>query len=161
MAVNDLSDQLIESIKDILERGKVEIEAALAAKGYNEQIAYIYSEEQHQTELFPAIQITQVTREVEWAATRVRNETYKFTIDCMVKTLKREESGRYIRCFASACQNWMNSFENLRYFVTGTKVMVYDSFCPVVTYGFKREGIIRVGRLEYFAKTQNFYAALP
>lgn len=155
MAINDLTDAIMDHLVDMLDNGRVEINAALAAKGYSSEISRIWRDGQKVIAKYPSIAINADTKEVSWAATRVRDEKYTFSIDCLTKILKKEEAARFIRCFGSAVQNWLNDFYNLRTTIKGTDILIWDSFADNITYGYRQEGALRVARVNWYCKTCN------
>jgi hypothetical protein len=155
VGANDLTDAIVLSVVDTLERGRVEIDNAMRAKGYEAPLGPIFSDEIKTQVIFPAIQVVAADKEVEWAAQRVRRETYNLYVDCLIKNIKKEEAGAFVRSLGSAVQNWLNDFYNLRFYVGGTEVMVYDSRATRVEYGFRRGGALRAARISWFGKTTN------
>jgi hypothetical protein len=156
MAINDLTDSLMDYLADLLDEGRVDINDAMKAKGYNDfEIAQIWKDSQKIIAKYPSIAIMATNKEVKWSATRMRDETYNFNIDCLTKIIKKEESARYVRCFGSAVQNWLNDFNNLRRTIKGTSILVFDSWAGGVEYGYKHDGAIRVARVTWYAKTAN------
>lgn len=155
MATNDLTDSLMDHVVDMIENGLPQIQDALSAKGYDVEIKYVWKDTQKVIDAYPCIVVAATKKEPAWFATRVRDETYRFQIDCMSKILKKEEAARFNRCFGAAVQNWLNDFYNLRTKVKGTDIITWDSFAPDLTYGYANNGAIRVARIEYFTKVSN------
>ncbi len=145
----------MDHLYDLLEAGRAEIDNAMEAKGYTSKLTKIWKDDQKVVDLYPSIRLVAAPKEVAWAATRVRDETYNFYVDCMAKILKKEEAARFIRCFGSAVQNWLNDFLNLRKTIRDTQIMIWDSFAPRVEYGYVHNGALRVARVTWFCKTSN------
>lgn len=113
-----------------------------------------------------AISIVFDDKEVEWFATRCRTEKYSFHIDCVVKSTKREISDELIGCFASTIHEALLSFADLQFEVPNTNtIWAYDSWADNVKFGYKNEGALKVGRIQWWAKIFNPYitgeVALP
>lgn len=105
-----------------------------------------------------AISIIFNDKDVEWFATRTRSDKYSFSIDCMVKSTKREVSDELIGCFASTIQEALLSFNDLQFEVPGTnRVWAYDSWADNVKFGYKNDGAFKVGRIQWWAKIFNPY----
>ena len=157
MATRDLTDSIVEHLVNVLESGKVDMQIALEAKGYKEEslIKTIYGDEQRMVDVYPSISIVPGNTEEKWLATRTREETYTFYVDCMAKNIKTVEAGRYIRCFANVTRNVLNDFRNLRFTVPHTNFLAWDSFAPRSEYGYKRDGAIRVARITWWCKVVN------
>ena len=155
MGASDLSDAMVETVVETLERGRDEITAALGAKNYQIELGPFFSDEISTISKYPAIQVVAGPKDVEWAAQRVRRETYNLFVDVLIKNVKKEEAMRLLRSFAGATQNWLNDFDNLRFTVKDSDVLVYDSRCTRIEYGHRRGGALRAARLSWYGKTVN------
>lgn len=112
------------------------------------------------------ISITFVEKDIEWFATRTRTEKYSFNVDCLVKSTVREVSDELVGCFASTIQEALLNFNDLQFQVPKTnRVWAYDSWSDSVKFGFRNEGALKVGRIDWWAKVFNPYitgeVALP
>lgn len=97
-------------------------------------------------------------KDVEWLATRIRNDKYSFHIDCLVKSTVRGVSDELLVCFASTIQEALLSFNDLQFQVPKTnRVWAYDSWASSVKFGYKNEGALKVGRIQWWAKIANPY----
>ena len=161
MANQDITDLLLDHVVNIIENGLPQIQDAIAAKGYPTTVKNVWKDEVKVIDGYPCVVVKATDKKDAWFATRVRDNTYNFVIDCMSKVLKREEATRFSRCFGAAVQNWLNDFYNLRLPIEGThNIITYDSFAPSLTYGYSGSaGAIRVARIEYFAKVSNSVSA--
>lgn len=155
MSINDLTDPIMDHLYDLLESNRQNISDALSAKGYPGDFARIWRDDQHVIDAYPCIVLVAVGKNVKWSATRTRDEKYTFNVDVLSKVAKREEAARYIRCFGAAVQNVLNDFDNLRWTITGTRILAFDSFANDLVYGFKQEGALRVARISWFCETTN------
>ena len=159
MAVLDLTDNVMEHLKELLEENRPTIELALTQHGFGDdtEIKTIIKGAQAVIASYPAIEIVPDDRPSEWFATRVRKETYNFHLDCSIKSLKREVADEFVRVLGTTVQNVLNDFNNLQFDVPDTNVVAYDSFATNVALGYKKEGAIQTARVSWFCFILNSY----
>lgn len=105
-----------------------------------------------------AISVCFEDKGIEWFATRCRSETYNFHVDCVVKSTVRQVSDELIVCFASTIQESLLSFNGLQFLVPKTnRIWAYDSWAGNTKFGYKNDGALKVGRIQWWAKVFNPY----
>ena len=57
MAINDLTDSIMDYLADLIEKGRSDIDMALSAKGYDLKVTRIWKDNQKVVDLFPSINI--------------------------------------------------------------------------------------------------------
>jgi hypothetical protein len=99
----------------------------------------------------------------EWQATRVRDDTYSFYIDCLTKnTAEAEVEDEQIVLFGSAVHNYTIRFNNLQPIIidTNPKIRAYDSWTDegmqIATVN-QHTGVYRMARIGYYIKVMNPY----
>jgi len=160
MSQRDLMDQISDTIVEILERGRDIIQNGYYDLTPNEPFKCFKDAQKELTlatasKLGPAIEVVRNTKDSEWKYTRVKEEIYRFYIDCTIKSVHREAAQELLSEFASVVQSWLNQLENLKYQVKGSCATTYDSHCEDQEVEYKRGYGLHTARLDYFTKVVN------
>jgi len=164
-----MSDQVALTVEQDLKDGIPLFENVFAQQGWTsassrDMINGVFRGEQTRISGKAALRVVVLDKSVEWHATRVRDDTYNFYIDCLAKVgAKREEIERFINVFGSVVHNYLNRFSNLQPVIDGTSLPIraYNSWAPKMTKGYAQGGAYRVARIDYWIKVLNPYVARP
>lgn len=105
----------------------------------------------------PAIRVVPDSWNTQWLSTRVRDDQYRFYVDCMVRTSEADVVDEYIMVFALAAEEWLLEFSNLQGKINETRSAYYDSWVDSVQFGWSKGQVWRIARLTYWMKTQHAY----
>ena len=104
-----------------------------------------------------AIRTFPVTWKPEWGAARIRHDTYRFVVDCMIKTSHAEIVDEYIINFALGVTNWLLDFNDLQPVIAEVDQKAFDSWIDNCEFGYTKGQVWRIARLDYWMKLQHNY----
>jgi len=168
---HDLSDQVAITVERDLTAGIPVFEEVFRNQGFISNrrrdgksgrplIGEVIRGENTRTAHKAAIRVVVLDKDQEWHATRVKDDTYNFHIDCMHKlTAKKEEIDKFINVFGSIVQSYLNRFSNLQPVIAETDppIRAYNAWAPKMVKGYAQQGAYRVARISYWIKILNPY----
>ena len=164
MPLNDLEDQMLEHVRNMIQRGLVYIYADMSKRNITSGTPPAPPElklvigETTTTGHYPAVRISMPTPyETAWLATGVRNDRYTVNVDVDMRSSKKETKNKAIQGISNAIKNWMLHRPNLSGTVFQTQVGYYNSWCEATTLGSKGDGSIRTARFSWWAMVANSY----
>jgi hypothetical protein len=149
-----MEDRIAQSLKVVIDQGRDYIQHGYYGLTPNEEFV-TYVTRQGQLAHFPSIEIVRDRKEVEWFSTRFRKETYRFYIDCSVKSLsgegaKRDIGTELLNDFASSVENWINEPRNIGYHIEGTDLTTMDGLANSLDPNYRRGFGLRSARIGYW-----------
>lgn len=170
----DLTDQVTSTVIKDLKKGLPHFERVLAQRGFNPEENYlenplirgqgVYRGVEIRINEPAAIRVRVVGKTPTWQATRVRDDTYKFNIDCLSKvTTKPEVIDEFIDVLSSSVANYIIRFSNLQPQIDGTSppIRAYNSFIDSIEFGYQQGGAYRAATIPYWIKIMNPYVMIP
>jgi hypothetical protein len=107
--------------------------------------------------VMPALRIVPDNWNTKWLSTRVRDDQYRFYVDCMVRTTQRDVIDEYVMVLALATEEWLLEFSNLQGKIQETRSAYYDSWVDSVQFGWSKGQAWRIARITYWMKAQHAY----
>ncbi len=158
----DVFDDVVEAVMSILEEGRPIFDQIFDTQGLEKTLSPldvdtnkmgpIIRGHRKQVGRYPCISVDETGRKDSWFATRVKRQDHNLTIQCKIEIVKMDWVEKYINVFGAAVQAWLNSFNNLQYYVnTVTGASVWDSWASDYNKGFSEDGSIRIANIPYRA----------
>lgn len=158
---SDLTDEVTEMVIEDLNKGLRHFEQIFKNRRFTENkdiIAGIFRGSATRIAGRAAIRVISEGMDTKWHATRVRDDIYRFSIDCLSKvTAKKEAIEEFMNTFAGAVHAYIIRFDNLQPIIKGTNKRAYDSWAESYTKGYTEGGAYRVARIPYYVKILNSY----
>lgn len=110
----------------------------------------------------PTIRVRFEGKEDKWLSVRSTEDTYRFSIDCLVKNIKAPETDELVSIFASATQAWLvgdiRRLQSPIFNAAGQQIHSwYDSYATSIEMGIEMQGALRVAKINWWCKCWNFY----